>query len=132
MSSVRFYALNRKFLDTRDKIPEQAQQVMYYSLAIGHHVGVIDCLKQVLHCPLTEYESWVGQLSDEEARRKMLGLLRFGEITIDHTHTALLGGAFTALAAGDSYPEWTATLVDYLAAMQREPAIYLMVKRLDD
>ncbi|WES87530.1 formate hydrogenlyase maturation HycH family protein [Dickeya fangzhongdai] len=132
MISVRFYALNRKFLDSRDKIPEQAQQVMYYSLAIGHHVGVIDCLKQVLHCPLTEYEGWVGQLSDEEARRKMLGLLRFGEITIDHTHTALLGAAFTALAAGDRYSEWTATLVDYLAAMQREPAIYLMVKRLDD
>ncbi|ADM97769.1 formate hydrogenlyase maturation HycH family protein [Dickeya dadantii] len=132
MSHVRFYALNRKFLDSRDKIPEQAQQVMYYSLAIGHHVGVIDCLKQVLHCPLAEYEGWVGQLSDEEARRKMLGLLRFGEITIDHTHTALLGGAFTALAAADRYPEWTATLVDYLAAMQREPAIYLMVKRIDD
>ncbi|NPE59767.1 HycH family protein [Dickeya dadantii] len=132
MSHVRFYALNRKFLDSRDKIPEQAQQVMYYSLAIGHHVGVIDCLKQVLHCPLAEYEGWVGQLSDEEARRKMLGLLRFGEITIDHTHTALLGGAFIALAAADRYPEWTATLVDYLAAMQREPAIYLMVKRIDD
>ncbi|WP_027712524.1 formate hydrogenlyase maturation HycH family protein [Dickeya chrysanthemi] len=132
MSSVRFYALNRKFLDSRDKIPEQAQQVMYYSLAIGHHVGVIDCLKQVLQCPLADYEGWVGQLSDDEARRKMLGLLRFGEITIDHTHTALLGGAFDALAQHDNHPQWTATLMDYLAAMQREPAIYLMVKRIDD
>ncbi|MGM3173616.1 formate hydrogenlyase maturation HycH family protein [Dickeya lacustris] len=131
-ADVRFYALNRKFLDSRDKIPEQAQQVMYYSLAIGHHVGVIDCLKQVLHCPLSEYEGWVGQLADDEARRKMLGLLRFGEITIDSTHVTLLGSAFGALNERDSHPDWTQSLMGQLAAIQQEPAIYLMVKRLDN
>ncbi|WP_192458280.1 formate hydrogenlyase maturation HycH family protein [Musicola keenii] len=131
-AKVMFYALNQKFLDSRDKVPEQAQQVMYYSLAIGHHVGVIDCLKRVLECPLADYEGWVGQLEDGDAKRKMLGLLRFGEITIDQTHAALLGGAFSTLAGQDQYPEWTQTLTDNLAAMQREPALYLMVKRIDD
>ncbi|WJY13742.1 formate hydrogenlyase maturation HycH family protein [Pectobacteriaceae bacterium CE90] len=129
---VIFYALNQKFLDTQDKIPEQAQQVMYYSLAIGHHVGVIDCLKRVLECPLAEYESWIGQLAEGEAKRKMAGLMKFGEITIDSTHTTLLGGAFSTLdSTQDHYAEWTRTLMDYLGAIERETALYLMVKRVD-
>lgn len=46
---------------------------MYYSLAIGHHVGVIDCLNVAFPCPLTEYEDWLALVEEEQARRKMLG-----------------------------------------------------------
>lgn len=128
-----FYALNQKFLDSKDKVPEQAQQVMYYSLAIGHHVGVIDCLKPVLTCALDDYRRWIAQLPPAEARRKMEGLLKFGEITLDRSHTATLGRDFAALcAARDDYPDWTRVLTEYLAAIEREPALYLMVKRIDD
>ncbi|RLM23891.1 formate hydrogenlyase maturation protein HycH [Brenneria alni] len=132
-AQVIFYALSQKFLDTKDKVPEQAQQVMYYSLAIGHHVGVIDCLKRVLVCPQADYQRWIGQLAEGEAKRKMAGLLKFGEITIDSGHTQLLGRAFGSLPAGqDNYPDWTKTLLDYLAAIEQETALYLMVKRVDD
>ncbi len=37
---------------------------MYYSLAIGHHVGVIDCLNVVLECPLTDYQQWLTLLEE--------------------------------------------------------------------
>ncbi|MCV9878131.1 formate hydrogenlyase maturation HycH family protein [Brenneria izbisi] len=137
-TQVIFYALNQKFLDAKDtpdiksRIPEQAQQVMYYSLSIGHHVGVIDCLKKILICPQSDYQRWIAQLPPGEALRKMAGLLKFGEITIDGSHTQLLGRAFGALGAEqDRYAAWTQTLLTYLAAIERESALYLMVKRID-
>ncbi len=56
-------------------MPEHSSQVMYYSLAIGHHVGVIDCLNVTFRCPLTEYEDWLALVEEEQARRKMLGVM---------------------------------------------------------
>ena len=35
--TVVFSQLSRKFIDENDATPDQAQQVVYYSLAIGHH-----------------------------------------------------------------------------------------------
>ena len=46
--TVVFSQLSRKFIDENDATPDQAQQVVYYSLAIGHHLGVIDCLEAAL------------------------------------------------------------------------------------
>ena len=45
---VVFSQLSRKFIDENDATPAEAQQVVYYSLAIGHHLGVIDCLEAAL------------------------------------------------------------------------------------
>ncbi|CNH28332.1 hydrogenase-4 subunit J [Yersinia frederiksenii] len=130
-AKVIFYALNQKFLDSDDDMPEQAQQVMYYSLAIGHHVGVIDCLKAIMECPLAEYQQWFGQLPEGEAHRKMAGLLKFGEITIDSTHTQLLAQAFAPLAQDPAslHQPWSQQLLQTLYDIEQEPAIYLMVKR---
>lgn len=47
---VVFSQLSRKFIDENDATPAEAQQVVYYSLAIGHHLGVIDCLEAALTC----------------------------------------------------------------------------------
>ena len=49
--TVVFSQLSRKFIDENDATPDQAQQVVDYSLAIGHHLGVIDCLEAALSCP---------------------------------------------------------------------------------
>ncbi len=49
-----FYQLTHKFVNNDAYIPENAQQVMYYSLAIGHHVGVMDCFKSLMEIPLDE------------------------------------------------------------------------------
>lgn len=50
---------------------------------------MIDCLKPYLSLPLSDYRAWIAQLEAGEARRKLEGVLRFGEIGIDisHIHT---------------------------------------------
>ena len=132
MADVYIWSLRQKFLDSDEDMPEQAQQVMYYSLAIGHHVGVIDCLNKELICPLEQYRQWVDLLPEGEARRKMGGLMTFGEIVIDSTHTDLLATALAPLR--DNQPEpfnlWSGQLIDLLAEIAREPAIYLIVRRV--
>jgi len=128
---VFFWSLRQKFVDSDDDIPEDAQQVMYYSLAIGHHVGMIDCLKTELVCPLTGYQSWVQALPEGEARRKLQGLITFGEINIDSTHTNMLALALDGFAKDPQspYQAWSKTLIQLLGEIEREPAIYLIVKR---
>lgn len=68
---VVFSQLSRKFIDENDATPAEAQQVVYYSLAIGHHLGVIDCLEAALTCPWDEYLAWIATLeAGSDARRK--------------------------------------------------------------
>ena len=90
----------------------------------------IDCLVKVLECPRDAYEAWVGLLPEGEARRKMSGLLTFGEIHIDANHAGMLGKAFAEAMPGmdEPYKGWSAILMEQLAAIQREPALYLMVQ----
>lgn len=130
---VLFYSLSRKFVEQEKDIPEYAQQVMYYSLAIGHHVGVIDCLKAVIDCPIEQYKQWIDYIADsDEAHAKLNRLFKFGEITVDTSHINLLVNAF--LPKRDQMPEpfkiWTETLLMLLQSMTKEPAMYLMIKRV--
>ena len=81
--TVVFSQLSRKFIDENDATPDQAQQVVYYSLAIGHHLGVIDCLEAALSCPWDAYLAWIATLeAGSAARRKMEGVPKYGEIVI--------------------------------------------------
>ena len=133
--TVVFSQLSRKFVDENDNTPADAQQVVYYSLAIGHHLGVIDCLKAALACPYPEYQAWVATLEPgSQARRKMEGVPRYGEIVIDSSHVVLLARAFDNARVGQTAQQqaWTQQLLDMLQAIQQEPAIYLMVRRQHD
>lgn len=127
---VVFYALSRKFMERQEDVPPEAKQVMYYSLAIGHHIGVIDCLKTILECPFSAYAEWVARIADLDARRKLEGVLKFGEICIDATHTQLLARALDEAvpAFGAEERGWSERLMDALRAIQAEPAMYLMVR----
>ncbi len=70
---VVFSQLSRKFIDENDATPAEAQQVVYYSPAIGHHLGVIGA-EAALTCPWDEYLAWIATLeAGSEARRKMEG-----------------------------------------------------------
>lgn len=128
---IVFYALSQKFLEREADMPEQAKQVMYQTLALGHHIGVIDCLKTVLSCPLDGYTQWISRIPEGEARRKLGGLLKFGEITIDASHTRLLADALVPLR--ETLPaeeaQWTQQLLKALEAIEAEPAMYLMARR---
>ena len=129
---IVFYRLNAKILERAKDVPENAKQVMYYSLAIGHHVGVFDCFKPVLRCDRDLYRRLVDALPEGEAKRKLDGINRFGEITIDRSHTNLLGSAIDQVAEQlePDVAAWFAELSVSLAAIQAEPAMYMMGRRL--
>lgn len=130
---VIFYSLSKKFLEREQDLPVEGatRQVIYQTLALGHHIGVIDCLKTALSCPLDGYERWVGRLPPGEARRKLEGVFKFGEIMIDASHTQLLGLALSRVEFEGEELHWTRALMSALAAIEAEPAMYLMVKRRD-
>ncbi|WP_419245754.1 formate hydrogenlyase maturation HycH family protein [Serratia sp. NFX21] len=133
-AQVVFYSLSRKFVQEK-KAPPKAQEVIYYSLAIGHHLGVIDCLEAKLSCPLAGFRAWVQQLpAASTARRKLEGVDRFGEICIDSSHTHLLATALSAAAPqmDPQQQDWSQQLIALLQSIENEPAIYLMVRRHDD
>ncbi|KNC11873.1 formate hydrogenlyase maturation protein HycH [Klebsiella sp. RIT-PI-d] len=132
---VVFSQLSRKFIDENDATPAEAQQVVYYSLAIGHHLGVIDCLEAALTCPWQDYLAWIGTLeTGTEARRKMEGVPKYGEIVIDFNHVQMLAHAFDNARAAQTpqQQEWSKLMLSMLHDIHQESAIYLMVRRLRD
>ena len=130
--NVLFYTLHRKFVDENYDIPDEAREVLYYSLAIGHHLGIVDCLKVSLHCTRTEYQQWLEHLPEgSEARRKMAGFFTFGEITVFPEHTQMLAAAFDGVPKDQLTAReqmLTGRLIEILAAIHREPTMYLMVR----
>ncbi|EKP4870615.1 formate hydrogenlyase maturation HycH family protein [Salmonella enterica] len=132
---VVFSQLSRKFIDENDATPAEAQQVVYYSLAIGHHLGVIDCLEAALTCPWDEYLAWIATLeAGRDARRKMEGVPKYGEIVIDFNHVQMLARAFDDARAAQTpqQQEWSKLMLSMLHDIHQESAIYLMVRRLRD
>lgn len=133
--TVVFSQLSRKFIDENDNTPDDAQQVIYYGLAIGHHLGVIDCLEAAMTCPWDDYLAWIATLeAGSEARRKMEGVPRYGEIVIDANHIVMLAHAFDAARAGQTAQQqaWSNHMLNMLHAIHQENAIYLMVRRQRD
>ena len=131
-----FYQLTHKFVnqetDTQaGSSSEASRQVIYYSLAIGHHVGVMDCFQSLLEIPLEDYQQWVALLPEGPGRRKMEGLVNWGEIEINSSHAGELMPALKA-----SLPEMDASqarlagvLSQFLQEMVAEPALYMMVRK---
>ena len=127
--------LSRKFIEENDATPAEAQQDGYYSLAIGHHLGVIDCLEAALTCPWDEYLAWIATLeAGSDARRKMEGVPKYGEIVIDFNHVQMLARAFDEARAAQTpqQQEWSKLMLSMLHDIHQESAIYLMVRRLRD
>ena len=128
---VVFYQLTSKFVQKDRAVSAQSKQLVHYALALGHHIGVIDCFSSKLEMPLDGYRDWVAGLPKGEGRRKFEGLLRFGEIEITAAHTGLLRRALDEAGAAQSgaQSEWSARFREMLQAIDEEPALYLMVRR---
>jgi hydrogenase-4 component J len=127
-----FYQLTHKFVNNEIAIPEEARQVIYYSLAIGHHVGVMDCFQSLMEIPLDDYRQWVARLPEGPGRHKLEGVLKWGEIEVNSSHTAEL---YPAISAGlaqmdEAETHWSSVLVQCLQKMEEEPALYLMVRKV--
>jgi hydrogenase-4 component J len=124
---IAVYGLERKFVNRREDIPDGARQVVYYALAVGHHVGVMDCFSSLAEIPVEEYQAWLESLPPGPGRSKLEGALKWGEIEINHSHTSLL---LPLLPAEQSPTDWKSILADCLQCMQQEPAYYLMLRKL--
>lgn len=129
--TVYFYCLSRKFVDKQD-IPEQVKQVMYYSLTIGHHLGVVDCLDSRVSCSREEYQEWIRHLpEDSVAYQKFAGFLKFGEVTLLHEHintTALALSKIDKSLLSEKLRQVTSTMMDMLQSIYQEPSMYIMIR----
>lgn len=128
---VAFYQLSAKFVDSQDT-PSEAKNLIYYSLAIGHHVGVLDCFTSVLEMSLGQYLDWVQKLPQDEGRQKLAGLSRWGEIEIRQEHIAPLLASLNAALPNlsDEQAQWAARLSQLLQNIAAEPILYLSVRVL--
>jgi hypothetical protein len=126
-----FYQLTHKYVNNQERIPESARQVIYYSLAIGHHIGVMDCFQSLMEMPLEDYRHWVMRLPEGTGRHKLEGVLKWGEIEINRNHVGeLLQALNSAMPNMDSCEtHWTGILSRCLQQMVEEPALYLMVRK---
>lgn len=128
---VSFYRLDKKIVQNQERIPDRSRQILYYSLAIGHHVGVMDCFSVFLEIPVERYRRLLVHLPQGPGRIKLEGVLKWGEIEINRDHVRDLVSVLTvALPALDEIETgWANTLVGWLQKIVDEPALYLMVKR---
>jgi hypothetical protein len=127
---VVIYRLTHKFVSQEPEAAEGPRQVIYYSLAIGHHVGVMDCLQPLIEMPLDSYRGWLQRLPEGAGRSKLEGLLKWGEIEVGRHHVeSLLPALREARPDLEAAAEETQTLIDCLEQMLREPALYLMIRK---
>lgn len=125
---VVVYQLSHKFINRREDIPENARQVVYYALAVGHHVGVMDCFSSLAEIPLEEYSRWLQRLPEGPGRTKMEGVMKWGEIEINYSHIGLI---MPLLEMSQVEDPWTSSLIQSLQSMKREPALYLMLRKFE-
>ena len=106
---VVFYQLTRKFVDNAKSIPDEAADVMYYTLAVGHHTGVIDCFEERLRCTVKTYEQAMALFEEGgDARYKLEAITRSGEVQIEQRHLPVLLDPLDAAidAAGACDASW--------------------------
>ena len=122
------YQLRSKFVNRREDIPEDARQVVYYTLAVGHHVGVMDCFSSQMAIPLDQYTDWLQSLPESPARTKLEGAIRWSEIEVNVSHVEMLSPFFEAAQANG--PSWTRDFIQCLNNIKQEPALYLMLRKV--
>ena len=130
---VVFYRLSYKFVDNESSVPDKdTSDIMYYTLAVGHHTGVIDCFGEGLSCPKPVYAEVCGLIADERARYKLGGILRSGEIQVGQEDLpTLLPAVREALENGTPAPSeaalaWLRGFAALLEAMVADKVLYLM------
>ncbi len=127
-----FYELHAKLVDSAEAVPDTAKRVLYYTFAMGHHVGVCDCFKEILRMPCKEYQELLAALEPyPQAYQKLKGAQTFGEIQIDRSQASYLSQAFYeaySLSQNPALSIYLERLSDMMCSIAQEPALYLIVK----
>lgn len=142
---IAFYLLTRKFVDSAQSIPEEVKDVLYYTLAVGHHTGVMDCFERKLDVDRALFTKLVDAMPSEAVRSKWLGVLTFGEIEVGKERIGeLLADARAVLSDIDIFNEVGKTtmaltseeittltdIIELMLRVQGEVNVYLMVRRV--
>lgn len=127
-AKIIVYQLRSKFVNQRADVPEDARQVVYYTLAVGHHVGVMDCFSSQMEIPLDEYIAWLQTLPEGPARTKLEGAIRWSEIEVNSSHVQMLLALFET--APVTSPTWARDFIQCLNGIKQEPALYLMLRKI--
>jgi hypothetical protein len=130
-SQIVFYKLDQKIVDDKKNVADNVKQVVYYALGIGHDLGVMDGFSAFLRMPLEGYMSWMRQLKESGGKRKLEGVLKWGEIEVNQSHTHELIPVLEESLSNMGEPEagWTRALLYWLGKINEEPILYLMVRR---
>lgn len=123
---IAVYQLSHKFINRREDVPENARQVVYYALAVGHHVGVMDCFSSVVDIPMEDFCNWLQRLPEGPGRLKLEGVVKFGEIEINRSHVGIL---LPLVEDTKDAGSWAPKLVQCLQGIVQEPALYLMIRK---
>lgn len=124
---IVFYRLISKHVNQREDIPEDARQVIYYTLAVGHHVGVLDSFSPLFEVPIDDFQKWLDSLPESSGKAKLAGINKWGEIEINKSHAVMLQELLEI--PGSEFLSWKKPFQDCLRSMQIEPAFYMMVKK---
>jgi formate hydrogenlyase maturation protein HycH len=130
-TAIEFYRLNQKFVDNRESTPSRSENLIYHTMALGHHIGVLDCFQQVISVPENIYRCIVSKISRDECRKKLEGVLKWGEIEITPLHSGTLLQGITAAQDLMTQEEKDAAkqICDNLLLIEKEPTIYMVVRR---
>jgi hypothetical protein len=127
-AEIVFYRLTSKVVSMEENISEKSKNVAYFTLAVGHHSGVLDCFTEALRVPYSSLEALLELLpQDGYTHFKLEGLRKFGEINIERQHAVLLLEGFAALASPDVFVQ---NLTSLLQLVVDDPTIYVVAKRL--
>ena len=148
-NDVVFYLLRKKFVEDKTDIPKDARDVIYYTLAMGHNTGVIDCFEPKLALTRRLYDSTVEKLLEGDAKFKLTRIEKFGEIQILKEDTKMLTDAIQELDVdgvevdslhieNDRYAHVRVTtgasfkegLLDVLAEIAQTPQVYCLARRV--
>lgn len=127
---IVFYRLMSKIVNQREDIPDDARQVVYYTLAVGHHVGVLDCFTPLFEIPMDSFTNWLNCVPVSNGKSKLAGILKWGEIEINRSHVSILQELLD-LPISDNF-SWKESFQQCLDSMVMEPAFYMMVKKHND
>jgi len=130
--TVQVYRLVRKFVDNANSVPEGSKSVLYYTLSVGHHTGVIDCFERVLSMPVATFERICDGLDRGEARYKLEGVMRHSEIELGKAQVNLVIHALEPLlsSSDEEVSRFVALLLEQLHMVRDEAAVYVMIREV--
>ncbi|MDR0501027.1 MAG: hypothetical protein LBG97_07325 [Coriobacteriales bacterium] len=136
-AQIVLYRLSSKVVSMEENVSDRSKEVAYYTLAVGHHTGVLDCFTAAMSFSYAYLQQLLCLLpKDCFTHYKLDGLRKFGEITIASEHAQRLiddlnkASMLAQMQGADGILELIAELGKQLQLVLDDPVVYLVAKRL--